>query len=151
MVILAIDGRDIRGLSMKEVRHLSVGVVGSIVKVVLKPGINAPAFEERQLTRYAAGPHTVTTDGDRTLATPRGKLYSDRSDQSSGSTWLKRFFGGSGDTNTRTVGFDSKPGYANGALLDDHGRAWNQHNGQSAAKVLRTNTHMCTHNEAELM
>jgi hypothetical protein len=76
MVLLAINGRDIKGLGMKDVRQLSVGVVGSTVKVVLKPSINAPSFEERELIRFASAPDAAD-DGDRTFDS-RGKLHSDR-------------------------------------------------------------------------
>ena len=50
------------------------------------------------------------------------------SDRSSGSTWLRRFFGGNGSASIRATELESKPGYANGAPLEERGRAWSHSN-----------------------
>jgi hypothetical protein len=64
------------------------------------------------------------------------------SDRSSGSTWLRRFFGGNGNASIRAAELESKPGYANGAPLEERGRSLSQPNGlfpstaQNADKVV---------------
>jgi hypothetical protein len=51
------------------------------------------------------------------------------SDRSSGSTWLRRFFGVNGSASIRAAELESKPGYANGAPLEERGRALSQPKG----------------------
>ena len=90
MHMLAINGVNISGMSMKDVRRLSTGPVDSQVKVIVRRSSVSPP-EEGTLTRCATHHHLATYD-DRTIVTPRGPLQSDRSDRSTGSSWLRRMF-----------------------------------------------------------
>ena len=92
MYMLAINGVHINGKSMKDVRRLSMGAVGSSVTVIIRRSSTSPP-EQGTLTRCATNTDALTND-DRTIITPRGPLQSDngRSDRSAGPSWLSRMF-----------------------------------------------------------
>jgi hypothetical protein len=101
MHMLGIAGANINGMSMKDVRQLSMGPVGSQVKVIIRKSSTSQA-EEGTLTRCAPCPEPATYD-DRTIATPRGPLQSDRSDRSAGPSWLSRMFRTDGSASGNSV------------------------------------------------